>query len=413
MAFDATSRRLAIVGADPDVELWDLAALSDGLTGVGLSWDRPTPATAPEDGPPEDRASPTPEVVVLRPGNLDPAEYRRADERLSPGSRRFQQGRFADAVVDLQQASERFQALRRSSPGDPDLASQHGTSLGYLGRALRDSNRRVEALCRAREALAVYESLKDPTPNELYPMACICTEVSALLDHGSPAARENSRLRRWDSSEGRLKTTRVVSSRAGRRPRPRPAPEPLRLSRPDGRRGFPAAIRSRPRQGRAGEVGTGCGVRERRSGFLVCALAAFVAGKETSEVPSLYHGYRASRLARVLGKGVKPELTLARRTSEGIGAASSGRHGPRPPCWRVLKLPWARIADSRGLGSCRGGKIRRGACRHSRLRPQPPRALPSESGVAGVAARRAKPPGVPPPGPSCDEKRDFKTGESG
>ena len=52
MAFDASSRRLAIVGTDPDVELWDLAALSDGLTGVGLSWDRPSRAAVSTAGPP-------------------------------------------------------------------------------------------------------------------------------------------------------------------------------------------------------------------------------------------------------------------------------------------------------------------------------------------------------------------------
>src|SRR5262249_18883834 len=50
MAFDCASRRLAIVGTDSDLELWDLAALSHGLTGVGLPWDRPSLAAVSTAG---------------------------------------------------------------------------------------------------------------------------------------------------------------------------------------------------------------------------------------------------------------------------------------------------------------------------------------------------------------------------
>ncbi len=35
---------LAIVGTDSDVDLWNLAALRDGLTAIGLAWDQPAPA---------------------------------------------------------------------------------------------------------------------------------------------------------------------------------------------------------------------------------------------------------------------------------------------------------------------------------------------------------------------------------
>jgi len=70
MAFDCTSRRLATVGTDSDLDLWDIAALNDGLTDVGLAWGRPTPVTAPKDGTPKDRASPTAAVVVIRPGQV-------------------------------------------------------------------------------------------------------------------------------------------------------------------------------------------------------------------------------------------------------------------------------------------------------------------------------------------------------
>jgi len=46
MAFDCASRRLAVVGTDSDLELWNIAALQGGLTDVGLAWDRTTWATA-------------------------------------------------------------------------------------------------------------------------------------------------------------------------------------------------------------------------------------------------------------------------------------------------------------------------------------------------------------------------------
>jgi WD40 repeat protein len=74
MAFDASSRRLAIIGTDPDVEVWDLAALADGLTGVGLPWDRPCPADVSTAGAPRDRPLSIPEVVDIHPEDTDPAE---------------------------------------------------------------------------------------------------------------------------------------------------------------------------------------------------------------------------------------------------------------------------------------------------------------------------------------------------
>ena len=37
LTFDFTGRRLVLVGTDCDVDLWDLAALYDGLTEIGLA----------------------------------------------------------------------------------------------------------------------------------------------------------------------------------------------------------------------------------------------------------------------------------------------------------------------------------------------------------------------------------------
>jgi WD40 repeat protein len=67
VAFDCTSRRLAIAGTDSDLELWNLTALKDGLADVGLAWDQPTRPIASEDGPARERARDAAEVVVIRP----------------------------------------------------------------------------------------------------------------------------------------------------------------------------------------------------------------------------------------------------------------------------------------------------------------------------------------------------------
>jgi len=47
LTFDATGRRLAVVGTESDVDLWDIAALHDGLTAIGLAWDQPSPQGEP------------------------------------------------------------------------------------------------------------------------------------------------------------------------------------------------------------------------------------------------------------------------------------------------------------------------------------------------------------------------------
>src|SRR5262249_2173068 len=66
----------------------------------------------------------------------------------------------------------------------------HGISLGFLASSVRESQRPIEALSRAREAIVVYEGLDDPTPVDLYNLACNWAKVSELLDHGSPDDRE-------------------------------------------------------------------------------------------------------------------------------------------------------------------------------------------------------------------------------
>jgi hypothetical protein len=104
--------------------------------------------------------------------------------RPRPGLEAFREGRFADAVISLQPASDRFQSLRRSNPNDALLTRLHGVSLVYLAGSLRDLKRPGEALARARESLAVYESMATPNPGDLYNMGCDCAMVSAPDDRG-------------------------------------------------------------------------------------------------------------------------------------------------------------------------------------------------------------------------------------
>ncbi len=119
MAFDASSRRLALVGSDPDVELWDIAALSDGLVGVGLAWDRPSPAVGASCG----RPSSVPEVVVVHPGNSAAAEFEEAGRLMQSGSEALQSGRLDDAIRDYQHARDQLRPLLRAESDHRHLAS--------------------------------------------------------------------------------------------------------------------------------------------------------------------------------------------------------------------------------------------------------------------------------------------------
>jgi serine/threonine protein kinase/WD40 repeat protein len=66
LTFDSQGRHLAVVGTDSDVDLWDLAALNDGLTARGLGWDRPAPAVVPAPGLAPEGEHRRPAVPVLR-----------------------------------------------------------------------------------------------------------------------------------------------------------------------------------------------------------------------------------------------------------------------------------------------------------------------------------------------------------
>jgi hypothetical protein len=213
MAFDVSSRRLAIVGSDPDVELWDLAALSDGLTGVGLPWDRPDSAAVSTAGASGGRPWSTPEVVVIHPGDMDPAGFDAAGRLLHSGFGAYRSGRLADALRDLRQARDRLRPLLRANPGDRHLASQLGLCLGALGTALRDSDRPGEALASFLEAQGVLEALYDPGPGDLYNLACVYSQLSLLSEHATPPATVSERAALADRAMKALRRALAASDK--------------------------------------------------------------------------------------------------------------------------------------------------------------------------------------------------------
>ncbi len=162
LVFDPRGRYLAFGGTN--VTLWDLDLVRDELASIGLAWGKTSASLGPTEKSKREVARVKPEAPAFRPGNTDPAEHQKAWSQVQSGEAAFQQGLFAAAVVELQQASERLQALRKMRPDDSVLARQHGISLGFLGSTLRELKRPAEALARFRESLAVYESLNGPEP---------------------------------------------------------------------------------------------------------------------------------------------------------------------------------------------------------------------------------------------------------
>jgi WD40 repeat protein len=67
LTFDFKGRRLAVVGTDSDVDLWDLAALREGLAALGLAWDRPAGAPAAALVPEREHVRPVIPVIRAAP----------------------------------------------------------------------------------------------------------------------------------------------------------------------------------------------------------------------------------------------------------------------------------------------------------------------------------------------------------
>jgi hypothetical protein len=195
VAFDASGRWLAIAGADSDVGLWDLDLVRDELDAAGLAWDRPAPALA--SGPVPDAVRAPATVPVLMPGNVDPAETRKAQDLRRSGLQATLTGRTAEAVRDLEGARDGFRRLARARPGDPQIAGMLANSLGWLSSALRAADRPAESLTALRESVAILEGLPDPKAGHLYDLACGYSQLSVPGADGEALAdRAVATLRR-------------------------------------------------------------------------------------------------------------------------------------------------------------------------------------------------------------------------
>jgi hypothetical protein len=179
LVFDPKGRYFAF--GDNDIALWDLALVRDELAPLGLAWGQAASPATPNSA---------------EAGGVTLAEVeRKAKGLLRSGVSASREGRFQDAAVNLQQASEQFGALRTSRPNDPTLVRLHAISLGFLAGSLRELKRPAEALARFRESLAAHESLDNPDPDDLYNMARDCAMASALDGRGSPEGREKLEAR--------------------------------------------------------------------------------------------------------------------------------------------------------------------------------------------------------------------------
>jgi serine/threonine protein kinase/WD40 repeat protein len=187
LTFDATGRRLAVVGTGNDVDLWDLAALRDGLTAVGLAWERPAPHVVPPSGMALRGEYVEPIVpVIRRPGTVDPAAFEEARRLFQSGYGAFEGSKWTEAIRDLQQARDRLRTMHQFAPRDGQVASYLAISLGFLGSALKNEHRTAEALASFKESCQVLEAIRQPTAVDLYNLACSYSILTTLVEPGSP-----------------------------------------------------------------------------------------------------------------------------------------------------------------------------------------------------------------------------------
>jgi WD40 repeat protein len=185
LAFTTSGRRLAYVGADSDIALWDLNLLHEGLQAAGLAWDQPAPAVAPTSVSAAEGEHLGSAVPVIRPGTADPTALKEAHLLVQSGVAAFEGGRRTEAIRDLRQARDALRPLHQAAPGDGRVASELGISLGYLGAALREEHRSAEALEAVRESRRVLEAIRRPTSLDLYNLACAYARLSIPDESGT------------------------------------------------------------------------------------------------------------------------------------------------------------------------------------------------------------------------------------
>jgi WD40 repeat protein len=186
VAFTLAGRRLAYVGADSDIALWDLTALHQGLEASGLAWDQPAPAVVAATPPTPVAEQLRPVVPIIRDLSavIDPAAFEQARRLVQSGIAAFEGGRRAEAIRDLKLARDGLRGLYKASHGNGQIASLLAISYGSLGSALRDEHRSAEAMASIKEARQVLEAISQPSFMDLYNLACAYANLSALVQPG-------------------------------------------------------------------------------------------------------------------------------------------------------------------------------------------------------------------------------------
>ena len=141
---------------------------------------------------------------------LEVAEITRALGLVQSGLAFFQNRKMADAIRDLEQARDLLHCSLRANPDDASLASQLSISLVFLGNALLQCKRPVEALASLEEQRSLVEGMQHPQPIDLYNLACTYAQLSVLVEHvaTSPASSERADL----AARGVETLTRAVSA---------------------------------------------------------------------------------------------------------------------------------------------------------------------------------------------------------
>jgi WD40 repeat protein/serine/threonine protein kinase len=128
--------------------------------------------------------------------DLAQAAFTLASARVQSGVNAFESRRLAEAIRDLQTASDLLRILLKGNPNDEQFLSKLSISVGFLGSAFRDSHRPVEALALFQEERSVLESMRQPSAMDLYNLACGYAQFSLLLEQAAtpPTAAEREAL---------------------------------------------------------------------------------------------------------------------------------------------------------------------------------------------------------------------------
>jgi eukaryotic-like serine/threonine-protein kinase len=374
VAFASTGRWLAYAGADSEIALWDLGRVREELAAEGLAWDQSAPRVVSSAGSASIGERTRPRVPVVSASVINLHEFQEVRRLVNSGIDACRQGRFQDAVPDLELASGRLQALRQSHPGDRELASQLGYCLACLSTALRASKRPVEAQARGRECLAAYESLKAPNPGESFNMALTCVDLSDNLAPGSTEEREKldaqavRHLHRAIGGEPARYLARVLQEAHWNRLRNRadfrglmadatfprdpfqqPSPIPISRLTPRERRLKGEALIAEGRTLDAIPYLASAWEANPRDDLLLLRVAALQAWfHQDAELAATCQ--KAREFARGTGD---PGIADA-------AAKSSSLRPPDDPAYRAATLAFARLADELGKGTGNAGWLRMG-----------------------------------------------------